>query len=157
MILSNNDHDDNYHIHGHYEDDDHDDHREGGWPKDVKTELMEQKNKFIRKVNRIIIIITGIIIMKITKITVIIIITITKIPVIIIMKIIKITVIIIMRITKITVIIIIAMKKVVKEDMFKYSTTKLGKAMEKVHCHQCLIADASDQTYVVKKVKLRNQ
>ena len=25
-------------------------HREGGWPKDVKTELMEQKNKFIRKV-----------------------------------------------------------------------------------------------------------
>ena len=29
---------------------DHDEHREGGWPKDVKTELMEQKNKFIRKV-----------------------------------------------------------------------------------------------------------
>ena len=44
--------------------------REGGWPKDVKTELMEQKNKFIRKV--------------------------------------------------------------LKEDMFKYSTTKLGKSMEKV-------------------------
>ena len=44
--------------------------REGGWPKDVKTEVAEQKNKFVRKI--------------------------------------------------------------VKEDMFKYSTTKLGKTMEKV-------------------------
>ena len=24
-------------------------HVEGGWPKDVKTELIEHKNKFIRK------------------------------------------------------------------------------------------------------------
>ena len=44
--------------------------------------------------------------------------------------------------------------KVVKEDMFKYSTTKLGKAMEKVQCHQHFIADAADQADVVKVVKL---
>ena len=38
--------------------------------------------------------------------------------------------------------------KVVKEDMFKYSTTKLGKAMEKVQwmvLDDHLIADADDQ------------
>ena len=55
--------------------------REGGWPKDVKTELMEQKNKFIRKVKLNIIITIIIIIITIT--TIIIIITIDTITTII--------------------------------------------------------------------------
>ena len=76
----------------------------------MKTELMEQKNKFIRKVKPIIIIIITVIIL-ISIITVIIVIIIIIISVIVITTV---------------------NEKVVKEDMFKYSTTKLGKAMEKV-------------------------
>ena len=64
----------------------------------MKTELTEQKNKFIRKVKSILFTLGPFIIILINLAN----------------------------------IIIITSAQVVKEDMFKYSTTKLGKAMEKV-------------------------